>query len=93
LSLHLPRLYIVCVDIEKIGDHPAHQNVGAYVRLVPRSALGSPITQMKSHVRVLRLGTEKHVVVVVLVDKGRAERLGMGASRASLKCIRCGACI
>jgi L-lactate dehydrogenase complex protein LldF len=58
--------------------------------MLSRSALGSPITQMTSHFRVPRPGTEMHVV---LVDNGRAERLGMEDFWTSLKCIRCGACM
>jgi L-lactate dehydrogenase complex protein LldF len=58
--------------------------------MLSRSALGSPITQMTSHFRVPRPGTEMHIV---LVDNGRADRLGMADFWYSLKCIRCGACM
>jgi L-lactate dehydrogenase complex protein LldF len=59
-------------------------------RMLSRSALGSPITQITSHFRAPRPGTEMHVV---LVDNGRSERLGMEDFWYSLKCIRCGACM
>jgi L-lactate dehydrogenase complex protein LldF len=88
LSVHLPRLYIASVGIEKII--PKTEHLGVFVRMLSRSALGSPITQMTSHFRVPRPGTEMHVV---LVDNGRAERLGMNDFWTSLKCIRCGACM
>ena len=58
--------------------------------MLSRSALGSPITQMTSHFRAPRPGTEMHVV---LVDNHRSERLGMADFWTSLKCIRCGACM
>jgi L-lactate dehydrogenase complex protein LldF len=58
--------------------------------MLSRSALGSPITQITSHFRAPRPGTEIHVV---LVDNGRSERLGMDDFWYSLKCIRCGACM
>ena len=58
--------------------------------MLSRSALGSPITQLTSHFRAPRDGTEMHIV---LVDNGRAERLGMADFWYSLKCIRCGACM
>ena len=61
-----------------------------FVRLLSRSALGSPITQYTSHFRGPREGGEMHVV---LVDNGRSERLGMAEFWTSLKCIRCGACM
>jgi len=88
LSVHLPKLYIACVGIEKII--PRTEHLGVFVRMLSRSALGSPITQMTSHFRVPRPGTEMHVV---LVDNGRSDRLGMDDFWSSLKCIRCGACM
>jgi L-lactate dehydrogenase complex protein LldF len=88
LSVHLPRLYIASVGIEKLL--PRTEHVALFVRMLSRSALGSPITQMTSHFRVPRPGTEMHIV---LVDNGRSERLAMPAFWPSLKCIRCGACM
>jgi L-lactate dehydrogenase complex protein LldF len=88
LSVHLPRLYIASIGIEKII--PRTEHLGVFVRMLSRSALGSPITQLTSHFRAPRPGTEMHIV---LVDNGRAERLGMDDFWYSLKCIRCGACM
>jgi len=88
LSVHLPRLYIASVGIEKVI--PRIEHLGVFVRMLSRSALGSPITQLTSHFRAPRPGTEMHIV---LVDNGRAERLGMDDFWYSLKCIRCGACM
>jgi L-lactate dehydrogenase complex protein LldF len=88
LSVHGPKLYIASVGIEKVI--PKTEHLGVFVRMLSRSALGSPITQMTSHFRAPRPGTEMHVV---LVDNGRSERLGMPDFWTSLKCIRCGACM
>ena len=88
LSVHLPKLYIASIGIEKVI--PRTEHLGVFVRMLSRSALGSPITQMTSHFRVPRPGTEMHIV---LVDNGRADRLGMADFWFSLKCIRCGACM
>ena len=88
LSVHLPRLYIASIGIEKVI--PKTEHLGIFVRMLSRSALGSPITQMTSHFRVPRPGTEMHIV---LVDNGRADRLAMPDFWYSLKCIRCGACM
>jgi len=88
LSVHLPRLHIASVGIEKIVPRTGH--LGVFVRMLSRSALGSPITQMTSHFRAPRPGAEMHIV---LVDNGRSERLGMADFWTSLKCIRCGACM
>jgi L-lactate dehydrogenase complex protein LldF len=88
LSVHLPKLHVASIGIEKII--PRVEHLGVFVRLLSRSALGSPITQITSHFRAPRDGTEMHIV---LVDNGRSERLGMADFWYSLKCIRCGACL
>ena len=88
LSVHLPKLYIASIGIEKML--PRIEHLGVFIRMLSRSALGSPITQLTSHFRVPRPGTEMHIV---LVDNGRSERLGMDDFWYSLKCIRCGACM
>jgi L-lactate dehydrogenase complex protein LldF len=88
LSANLPKLHIASIGIEKLI--PRLSDLGVFVRLLSRSALGSPITQLTSHWRAPRPGTEIHIV---LVDNGRSERLGMEEFWRSLKCIRCGACM
>ena len=88
LGANLPPLHIASIGIEKLL--PRIEHLGVFVRMLSRSALGSPITQITSHFRAPRPGTEMHVV---LVDNGRSERLGMEDFWYSLKCIRCGACM
>ncbi|MFZ0423308.1 MAG: lactate utilization protein B [Xanthobacteraceae bacterium] len=88
LSASLPKLHIASIGIEKLI--PRVEHLGVFIRLLSRSALGSPITQYTSHFRTPRAGTEMHIV---LVDNGRSERLGMAEFWSSLKCIRCGACM
>ena len=88
LSVNLPKLYIASIGIEKVI--PRIEHLGVFVRMLSRSALGSPITQLTSHFRAPRHGTQMHVI---LVDNGRSERLGMADFWYSLKCIRCGACM
>lgn len=88
LSANTPPLHIVSVGIEKLI--PRVEDLGVFVRLLSRSALGSPMTQYTSHFRKPRPGAEMHIV---LVDNGRSARLGMEEFWTSLKCIRCGACM
>ena len=88
LSANTPPLHIASIGIEKVI--PRLDDLAVMVRLLSRSALGSPITQYTSHFRGPRAGGEMHVV---LVDNGRSERLGMEKFWTSLKCIRCGACM
>ena len=49
LSVNLPKLYIASIGIEKII--PRIEHLGVFVRMLSRSALGSPITQLTSHFR------------------------------------------
>ena len=88
LSANLPKLHIASIGIEKLI--PRLEHLAVFVRLLSRSALGSPMTQYTSHFRGPREGGEMHVV---LVDNGRSARLGMTEFWTSLKCIRCGACM
>ena len=88
LSVHLPKVHIASVGIEKLI--PRVEHLGVFIRMLSRSALGSPITQLTSHFRKPRPGQAMHIV---LVDNGRVERLGMRDFWYSLKCIRCGACM
>jgi L-lactate dehydrogenase complex protein LldF len=88
LSANVPPLHIASIGIEKLI--PKLEHLGVFVRMLSRSALGSPITQITSHFTGPREGGEMHVV---LVDNGRSERLGMDDFWYSLKCIRCGACM
>lgn len=88
LSANVPPLHIVSLGIEKLI--PRLSDLGVFVRMLSRSALGSPITQYTSHFRAPRPGAQMHFV---LVDNGRSERLAMPDFWQSLKCIRCGACM
>ena len=88
LSANVPPLHIASIGIEKLI--PKVSDLGVFIRMLSRSALGSPITQYTSHFRAPRPGTEMHFI---LVDHGRSERLAMEDFWYSLKCIRCGACM
>jgi len=88
LSANVPPLHIASIGIEKLI--PRLEDLAVFIRLLSRSALGSPITQYTSHFRGPRQGGEMHVV---LVDNGRSARLNLNEFWTSLKCIRCGACM
>lgn len=88
LSANVPPLHIASIGIEKLV--PRMSDLGVFIRLLSRSALGSPITQYTSHFRRPREGGELHYI---LVDNGRSARLAMEDFWYSLKCIRCGACM
>ena len=88
LSANTPPLHIVSMGIEKLV--PRIADLGVFIRLLARNALGVPMTQDTSHFRKPRAGAELHIVIV---DNGRSDRLGMDEFWTSLKCIRCGACM
>jgi L-lactate dehydrogenase complex protein LldF len=88
MGAHLADVHIACMGIEKII--PKRKHLGVFLRLLARSATGQPITTYSSHFKKPRAGQEMHVV---LVDNGRTIQMGREDFRASLKCIRCGACM
>ena len=54
LGANLPPLHIASIGIEKLI--PKIEHLGVFVRMLSRSALGSPITQITSHFRAPRAG-------------------------------------
>jgi len=88
LGATVPPLHIASIGIEKLI--PRFEHLAVFIRMLSRSAIGSPITQYTTHFRAPRPGSELHII---LVDNGRSQRLGMPDFWRSLKCIRCGACM
>lgn len=88
LGAHLADIHIASMGIEKIIPQRTH--LGVFLRLLTRSATGQPITTYSSHFKKPAPGQQIHVI---LVDNGRTEHMGREDFRASLKCIRCGACM
>ncbi|MBU3821000.1 lactate utilization protein [Flavobacteriaceae bacterium XHP0103] len=88
MGAHLAPVHIACMGVEKII--PKREHLGVFLRLLARSATGQPITTYSSHFKKPREGAKMHIVIV---DNGRSEQLGRPDFRASLHCIRCGACM
>ncbi len=88
IGTSVPPLHIASIGIEKIL--PKVEDLGVFIRLLSRSALGTVATQYTSHFTGPRRGGELHII---LTDNGRSERLAMEDFWHSLKCIRCGACM
>lgn len=84
----VPPIHIASIGIEKIL--PKTEDLGVFIRLLSRSALGTPATQYTTHFTGPQKGSELHII---LTDNGRSRRLGMEDFWHSLKCIRCGACM
>jgi L-lactate dehydrogenase complex protein LldF len=88
MGAHIAPVHIACMGFEKII--PKQEHLGVFLRLLARSATGQPITTYSSHFKRPREGQEMHIVIV---DNGRSEQLSRPDFRASLHCIRCGACM
>lgn len=88
MGAHLAEVHIASMGIEKII--PQRKHLSVFLRLLTRSATGQPITTYSSHFKKPRIGQEMHLVIV---DNGRTLQMGRADFRASLKCIRCGACM
>ncbi|MDE2463971.1 MAG: lactate utilization protein [Alphaproteobacteria bacterium] len=93
LTRLLPRTHIVVTGIEKIV--PDLDAAAVLLRLLTRSATGQPITSYVSvmsgpHSDEMKDGPREFHVV--LVDNGRTRLLGTPA-QATLRCIRCAACL
>jgi len=88
LGTALPDLHIACMGMEKLLPRAA--DLGVFLRLLARSATGQAITAYTAHYHGPRPGGELHIVIV---DNGRSALRGEVRHRASLRCIRCGACM
>ncbi len=88
MGVHLPKLQIHCMGMEKLI--PRLADLGVFLRLLARSATGQPITTYSSHFHKPRPSSEMHIVIL---DNGRSNQLGRPDFRKSLQCIRCGACM
>ncbi len=88
MGVNLAKIHIACMGIEKII--PQEKHLGVFLRLLARSATGQPITAYSSHFNKPAPRNEMHIVIV---DNGRTEQLSREDFRASLHCIRCGACM
>ncbi|MBC8084530.1 MAG: lactate utilization protein [Hymenobacter sp.] len=88
LGVNLARVHVASMGIEKLL--PRLSDLAVFTRLLARSATGQPVTTYTSHYTRPAAGREMHVVIV---DNGRTQQLGRPDFRASLKCIRCGACM
>ncbi|WP_147677921.1 lactate utilization protein B [Algibacter pacificus] len=88
MGAHLAPVHIACMGVEKII--PRQEHLGVFLRLLARSATGQPVTTYSSHFKKPADGKKMHIIIV---DNGRSEQLSRPDFRASLHCIRCGACM
>ncbi len=83
----LPRLHIALMGMERLV--PTLDDLALMLSLLPRSATGQKLTVYTQLLHAPLEGQERHLIVL---DNGR-RALRESPLRASLHCIRCGACL
>ena len=90
----VPRIHIAITGIEKVVEKLEH--VAPLVSLLTRSATGQPITTYVNMISGPRRAGEldgPEEMHVILLDNGRTQAFADDELRATLQCIRCGACM
>jgi L-lactate dehydrogenase complex protein LldF len=94
MTTSAPRIHVAISGMEKLL--PSIEDVGLFLRLLPRSATGQRITSYNSFISGPRAGTDEdgpEEFHLILVDNGRLNLLKDETLREALSCIRCGACL
>ncbi len=94
MSTTVPPLHIAVTGIEKVVEKLA--DVPPLLSLLTRSATGQPITTYFNMINGPRKTDEKdgpQELHLVLLDNGRSKIFADDELQATLRCIRCGACI
>lgn len=90
----VPKVHIAITGIEKVVEKLEH--VPPLLSLLTRSATGQPITTYVNMISGPRKPGEKdgpREVHLILLDNGRTQAYADKELRATLQCIRCGACM
>jgi L-lactate dehydrogenase complex protein LldF len=90
----VPKVHIAITGIEKVVEKLDH--VPPLLSLLTRSATGQPVTTYVNMISGPRKPGEKdgpQEVHLILLDNGRTQAYADDQLRATLQCIRCGACM
>jgi len=91
MCVSLPKVLISLVGIEKII--PTFGDLEVFLQLLARSATGERMNPYNSIWTGITPGDGPQEFHVVLLDNGRTGVLDEAETRATLACIRCGACL
>ena len=91
MCVTLPKVLISLVGVEKIV--PTFGDLEVFLQLLARSATGERMNPYNSIWTGVTPGDGPQEFHVVLLDNGRTGVLADAESRATLACIRCGACL
>ena len=90
----VPRVHIAITGIEKVVEKLEH--IPPLLSLLTRSATGQSVTTYVNLISAPRQADEKdgpEEVHLILLDNGRTQAYADEELRATLQCIRCGACM
>jgi len=94
LCTSMPRIHVALMGMEKVV--PSLEDLGVFIRLLPRSATGQTITSYVTFVTGPRRSDDEdgpEEFHLVILDNGRSRILKDPELREALNCIRCGACL
>ncbi len=91
MCVTLPEVLITLVGVEKLV--PTFQDLEVFLQLLPRSATGERMNPYNSIWTGVVPGSGPQAFHVMLLNNGRTGVLANPASRETLDCIRCGACL
>lgn len=91
MCVTLPDVLITMLGIEKLV--PRFEDLEVFLQLLPRSATGERMNPYNSIWTGVTPGDGPGEFHVVLLDNGRTKVLADPASRETLHCIRCAACL
>lgn len=94
MSTHVPPLHIAVMGLEKVVARL--EDVAPLYALLTRSATGQPVSTYFNLISGPRAPGEKdgpEEVHLVILDNGRSRIYGDSQLQATLRCIRCGACM
>lgn len=94
MSTHVPKVHIAVMGLEKVVEKL--EDVPPLLTLLTRSATGQPISTYFNMITAPRGPLEKdgpREVHVVILDNGRSRIYADPELAATLRCIRCGACM
>jgi len=94
MSTHVPPVHIALMGLEKVVERL--EDVPPLLTVLTRSATGQPISTYFNMITAPRGPGEKdgpREIHLVILDNGRSRIFADGELRATLRCIRCGACM
>ncbi len=91
MCLTLPRVLISVMGIEKVV--PTWQDMEVFLQLLPRSSTAERMNPYTSFWTGVAKGDGPQEFHLVLLDNGRTKVLAEPATRQTLQCIRCSACL